>query len=120
MAETTTLPKIQAKCAEIVGRCYPLVAPDQPVLPYSIYSRVSKVGSVTLANGYSIENWRIQIDVYGLIYNDVIGLANDIHDAFLAEEFMGVPLIWQDMYEDPNRLFRISQDFSFWVDPDAD
>ena len=120
MAETTTLPQIQAKVASIVGRCYPLVAPDQPLMPYSVYSRVSNIGSMTLADKITIENWRIQIDIYGLVYSEVIDLSNLVHDAMLEDEFSGVSLMWQDLYEDTTRLFRISQDFSFWVDPDSD
>lgn len=118
--DTVTLPQIQAKIASIVGSCYPLVAPDQPTIPYAVYSRVSNVGSMTVADKISIENWRIQVDIYGLVYSDVINLANDVHDALIADDFVGVPLHWTDMYEDTTRLFRISQDFSFWVDPEAD
>lgn len=114
-----TLPQIQAAVAQVVGRCYPLAAPDQPELPYAVYTRVATTPEATQADGVPIENWRIQIDVYGLIYADVITLAGQVRTALVADPFLAVPLSSADMYEDQVRLYRITQDFSFWV-PSSD
>lgn len=108
----SVLTDIQAAVQLVVGKCYPMVAPEKPVVPYAVYFQVANSPEVTTENTIPIENTRFQVDVYAKTYSQVQSLANDIRSAML--DLKVVPISAQDLYEDEVKLYRVTQDFSIW------
>ena len=110
--EVSLLTNIQAAVATTVGRCYPLTAPDKPTIPYATYFQVSNVPNVVIDSKIPIENARIQVDVFAKTYAESQSLANSVRTALIAID--GIPLTAMDLYEPEVKLYRVTQDFSFW------
>ena len=106
------LTDIHSCISGIVAKCYPLTAPDLPVTPFAIYNQVSKVASTTVASGISIDNSSIQIDIFSKTYAEAHSLADQIRIAIM--NIGGIPTSFSDMYESEVKIYRVSQDFSFW------
>lgn len=106
------LTSIQSAVNTAVGRCYPLTAPDKPTCPYAIYFQVSNTPNVVIDNTIAIENARIQVDVYAKTYAQCQSLADGVRSAMIGID--GIPLTAADLYEPEVKLYRVTQDFSFW------
>lgn len=106
------LTDVQACISTIVSKCYPLTAPDLPVPPFAIYNLVSKVPSTTVSSGISIDNSSIQIDIFAKTYAEAHSLADQVRVAIM--NIGGIPTSYSDMYESEVKIYRVSQDFSFW------
>lgn len=108
----SVLTDIQAAIQGVVGKCYPMVAPEKPAVPYAVYFQVANAPEVTVATEVPIENTRVQVDVYAKTYSQVQTLADGIRSAMLG--LKAVPILAQDLYEDEVKLYRVTQDFSIW------
>jgi hypothetical protein len=108
----SVLSDIQSAVQGVVGKCYPMVAPEKPPIPYAVYFQVANSPEVTTDNTIPIENTRVQIDVYASTYAQVQQLSGDVRTALL--NIGAVPIMAQDLYEDEVKLFRVMQDFSIW------
>lgn len=108
----SVLTDIRAAIQLVVGKCYPMVAPEKPVVPYAVYFQIANAPEVTTNNMVPIENTRFQVDVYAKTYGQVQSLAADIRAAML--DMGAVPNVAQDLYEDEVKLYRVMQDFSIW------
>jgi len=99
------------------ARVYPQVAPDSPVAPYCIYSRVVATEQATLATnggtGNAI-NTRLQIDVWALSYSDAQIKAAALKAALKTWAVENVLLDDRDMYEPDTKLHRVMMDVSIW------
>jgi hypothetical protein len=103
---------IQTTISGIVGRCYPLTVPEKPIAPYAIYSQVSVIPNLSVQNSISLDNTRLQVDIFAKDYAQCQSLSLLVRAALLA---LGVqPLSSGDLYESEVKLFRVSQDFSIW------
>ena len=91
------------------------MTPSEPVAPYSVYQRVSVIPEFTQADGNLIDNVIVQIDVYADTYADATKLADAIRTKLTGPNFNAVPQSMTDIFETEIRLFRIMQDFSFWI-----
>ena len=106
------LESIQASLTSVVGRCYPMTAPVKPITPFAIYSQVANSPEVTLTTEIPIENTHIQVDVFSKSYSEVQSQADAIRSAMIA--IGGIPQSAMDIYESEVKLYRVTQDFSFW------
>lgn len=106
------LESIQASLTTAVGRCYPMTSPVKPVTPFAIYSQITNLPQVNMATEVSIENTRIQVDVFSKSYSEVQTKADAVRSAMIA--LGGIPQSAGDIYESEVKLYRVTQDFSFW------
>ena len=106
------LETIQSTVKDVVGRCYPMVAPEKPTVPYAIYFQVTNVPEVVMKNEVPIENSRIQVDVYCKTYAEAQTKADAIRTAMMG--IGAVPVSAGDLYESEVKLYRVTQDFSIW------
>lgn len=106
------LETIQSAISGVVGRCYPMVAPEKPTAPYAIYFEVNNAPEMSIANVLSIENSRIQVDVYCKTYAEAQTKADAIRTAMIG--IGAIPLSAGDLYESEVKLYRVTQDYSVW------
>lgn len=64
--------------AEVANRIWPMHAPDAPAYPYLVVSKVSGDGQYDFQGDAGIERARVQVDVYGLQYADVVALKSEV------------------------------------------
>lgn len=104
----------------ISTRVYPLILPDESVLPSVTYQRISTVRDYATTGPVSLSRIRLQIDTWSLTY----AAAKQVDMAIRAslESFSGtlpdgtvVSEIQvdssQDLYESSARYYRVSTDF---------
>jgi len=60
----------------------------------------------------TLDNTRLQIDVFATTYSEVQDLADQIRSAMLALDI--IPISSGDLYESEVKLYRVTQDFSVW------
>lgn len=107
------LTDIQSAISALVsGRCYPLIAPEKPAVPYAVYFQVANAPEVTIENTIPVENTRIQVDIFAKTYAESQALAAQIRTAMLT--LGAIPLLSVDLYEQDVKLYRVAQDFSIW------
>jgi hypothetical protein len=92
--------------------CFPLSAPTPPPIPYATYQVISQVPELDLTSQILLINYRIQVDVFSSSYAEAQEKALAVRDAL--GEIGGLPMNATDLYEDVVRLYRVTQDFSFW------
>jgi len=100
----------------VEGRCYAGVAPDNPVTPYIVFSRVASVPENTLSSGQPVQQTRIQVDMYDKSYDAAQSLADSVQVAILtlAYPIQATQTLEQDMYESEVKLHRVSHDYSIY------
>ena len=96
------------------ARVYPMTAPDAVAKPYVIYQRISSNVESVMAGTSGLTNTRVQIDVYARTYAEATGIAAQIASLMSAWVVQNVSIVVQDFYDDPVKLFRVSQDYSLW------
>ncbi len=96
-------------------RIYPLVMPQDPVLPAITYQRIS-ANKVNHLGGYSgLENPHIVINTWARTYDEAKAISEDIHSAMNgATGFRSILINDLDGYDPDINLFVVSQDFSCW------
>jgi len=96
-------------------RVYPVVMPQDVTLPAVSYQRVS-ADPVNHLQGYSgLKNAHIVINAWARNYDDVKGLASDIHAAMnAAVTFKCILTNELDGYDPDVSLYVISHDYSCW------
>lgn len=101
--------------ATMGNRIYPVRAPQNVAFPYAVYQRISG-GQLSGLEGYlTLENPRIQIDVYSTSYSQVKTLAESIHTQMeTSTDFKNTLANDSDIYEDELNAYRITMDFSCW------
>ena len=97
------------------NRIYPVRAPQNVASPYAVYQRISGGQQSGLSGYLTLENPRIQIDVYSTSYSQVKTLAGAIHTQMNTSTAFSNTMIGDtDLYEDELNEYRISMDFSCW------
>lgn len=97
-----------------VAPLHPMVAPQGIALPYVTYQRVASTVHNVLSGPPSIDNARIQVDVWASAYADVQTLAQSIIQAMQAWSVQNVLLSNYDLYEQDVKVFRVLLEFSIW------
>ena len=93
---------------------YPLIAPDNPVVPYIVYQNIVTTPEVTLADGAPLNSARMQIDLYDKVFLNVKTLSTQVAAAMAASALVNIPLTNQDMYEPEVKLYRVIMEYSIW------
>lgn len=97
-----------------IAPTHAIIAPQNSVLPYITYQRISNQVNNTLANGPSIDNTRMQIDIFASTYASAQTVAQAVTAAMKAWSVQNVKLLEYDLYESDVRVFRVLMDFSIW------
>ena len=101
--------------ATMANRIYPVRAPQTVQSPYAVYQRISG-GQHSGMDGYlTLENPRIQIDVYSTSYSQVKTLTESIQTQMATSTgFKNVLINDTDLFEDELNIYRVTMDFSCW------
>ena len=102
-----------AVVAAVGTRIYPVRAPQDVTAPYIVYSRISG-GQISGLSGYqTMENPRIQIDVFTTSYSTAKGIADSIHSLMeTASGYKSILISDMDLFEEDFSFYRVSMDFS--------
>lgn len=97
-----------------VAALHPMVAPQGTSLPYVTYQRVSNTVNNVLSGPPSIDNTRIQVDVWDSTYAGVQALAQSLVAAMQTWSVQNVLISNYDLYEQDVQTFRVLLEFSIW------
>ena len=101
--------------ATMANRIFPNRAPQTVANPYAVYQRISGGQQSGLSGYLTLENPRIQIDVYSTSYSQVKTLADAIQTQMnTSTSFKNTLINDTDLYEDELNLHRVTMDFSCW------
>jgi hypothetical protein len=112
---------------DIIGtRMYPVIRPQTTQLPALSYQRVAetRVDPLTAgAPGAALTDVRMQIDHWAASYATVKDLAVQVRQAMNGHnQASGLRamsyLTAHDEYDDESRTYRVSADYSIWVEED--
>ncbi|MCP3680279.1 MAG: DUF3168 domain-containing protein [Gammaproteobacteria bacterium] len=97
------------------NRIYPMILPQEPILPAITYERRTG-GQVNHLGGYAnIENPLIQIDIWSTSYGTSKNLAENVHTVMNSStSFRSLLITDDDLYEDETKTYIVSMDFSCW------
>ena len=99
----------------IGDRLFPVRAPQAVKMPYGVYQRISGGQQNGLSGYLTLENPRIQIDVYSTSYSQVKTLAGNIHTQMeTSTGFKNTLISDSDLFEDELNVYRITMDYSCW------
>jgi hypothetical protein len=97
---------------------YAMIAPQGTPLPYVTYQRITSNVNNVLSGPPSIENVRMQVDVWADVasggYARAQALAQSIVTAMQAWPVQNVLLNSYDLYEQDVQVFRVLLEFSIW------
>lgn len=91
-----------------------MVAPQNSAYPYATYQRIASTVNNVLNGPPSIDNTRIQIDVWASNYAAAQTLAGSIIAAMQAWPVQNILLSNYDLYERDVQVFRMLLEFSIW------
>lgn len=99
----------------VSARIYPVRLPQEPTYPAITYQRISG-GQENSFGGYAtLENPRMQIDVWADTYLAAKNAAEAVHTAMNGATAYRATLISDsDLYESDIEIYRVSMDFSCW------
>ncbi|WP_211475038.1 DUF3168 domain-containing protein [Collimonas humicola] len=99
-----------------VGGVHYDVAPDSRTLPYATLQQVGGASVNDLDGPDTLENPRIQIDVFAKTRLEANELLKAAGAVLCSGPLKGVPLGAPiSTYNDDLKIYRRSQDFSFWL-----
>jgi hypothetical protein len=93
---------------------HPLVAPQGTLLPYVTYQRVANTVNNVLTGPPSIDNVRMQIDVWASTYAEAQSLAKSLITAMQAWTVQNFLINEYDLYEQEVQVFRVLIEYSIW------
>jgi hypothetical protein len=101
--------------ATMGNRVYPVRAPQNVASPYAVYQRISGGQQNGLSGYLTLENPRIQIDVYSTSYSQVKTLSESVQTQMATSTaFKNTLINDSDLFEDELNVYRITMDFSCW------
>jgi hypothetical protein len=95
-------------------RCYPMQIPQNAPTPAIAFSRVASTPQNRLEGGASIDQVRIQVDLYETTYKKAKELAALVRAAMEGASFKGTLQSDEDFYEPDVKYYRVSMDFYTW------
>lgn len=98
----------------VSDRCYPLMMPQNPVLPAIVYSRQASDPQYRLEGGSSLSQVRMQIECYAKTYDEAKAISADVRSAMEEASFKGTMIFDTDFYEPDVKLYRVIHDFYVW------
>jgi len=98
----------------VSNRCYPIMMPEKPTFPAIVYSRIANVPYNTIVSASTLDQVRVQIDIYANTYSAAKTLSASVRTAMEAASFKATLQTDQDLYEPDVKVYRVSQDFYVW------
>lgn len=99
----------------VSGRCYPLINNSTTIVcPYITFQEVHAAPYIMVDNSTDPEVKRIQIDVWAMTYTAARTLAGQVKAAMQGANFQNVPIMFQDLYEEVSKEFRVMLEYSVW------
>ncbi|WP_428719137.1 tail completion protein gp17 [Undibacterium curvum] len=93
----------------------PFVAAEDDLAPYIIFTRLPGVRIGSLTGDSGLVNSHFQIDVYDHDLLEVGRIMSVVRQAILSEVKLGaIHVAERKKFEPETKLFRCSEDFSFW------
>lgn len=110
-------PDVQADLGTNPTRIYPFgEAPARVAKPYAVWQTVTGTPQNYMNQIPDVDNYLIQVDVYGDSISTVREAAESLRDAIEPSAHI---VAWRGETKEPDtNLFRYSFDVSFWVDRD--
>ncbi len=99
--------------AIVSNRIYPLIAPQNPTLPYITYQRISKIPTTNMDGISSLDMGRFQIDIWSLTYSEGLDIAKLLERSF---DFIGQLDNQLEDYDSGSKLYRQTLDFILYED----
>jgi hypothetical protein len=93
---------------------YPIIAPQGALPPYVTYQRVGSNVNNVLLGPPSIDNTRMQIDVWDLTYQGAQTLAAQIKTRMQSWPVQNILIGDYDLYEASVKTYRVLMEFSIW------
>jgi hypothetical protein len=97
-----------------VTSIYPIIAPQGAVLPYVTYQRVGSNVNNVLVGPPSIDQTRMQVDVWHTSYQGAQTLAAQIKTRMQGWSVQNVLIGDYDLYEASVKTYRVLMEFSIW------
>jgi|GEM_PF-198261 len=82
---------------------------------YIVWLRVASSPNVSLLGQSTLQNTRVQIDIYASTVARATAIEQTLETAMAYSGITNVPLSSQDGYEPDTRLFRVIKDYSLWA-----
>ena len=93
------------------NRVYPLLMPQNPTLPAIVYSRIASTPQNVLSAPPTLDQVRLQIDVWASTYKAAKTLAASVRNAMETASFSATLQSDDDSYEPETGLYRVSSDY---------
>ncbi len=98
----------------VSNRCYPMMMPEKPTFPAIVYSRISSLPFNTIVSASTLDQIRVQVDIYANTYSAAKTLAASVRTAMEAAAFKATLQTDQDLFEPDVKVYRVTQDFYVW------
>lgn len=95
-------------------RIYPMMMPQDPILPAVTYQRIGNSPINTVSGAAGLDNPRIQFDCWATTYESVKALGDTVRKALAVAPFAALQMSDGDMYDYDTEIYRVSMDFSCW------
>lgn len=99
-------------------RIYAEAAPQTTQFPVIVYNIIGQEQARSLGGGpASIARTLVQVDCYAKTQADALAMADAVTLALYGNfaTFAGIHQNRQNLYDEQQRLFRVSQDFAIWA-----
>lgn len=101
--------------ATLGSRIFPVRAPEKVANPYAVYQKISGGQQNGLEGYLTLENPRIQIDIYSTSYSQCKTLVENVQiQMATSTSFKNVLISDTDLFDDELTIYRITMDFSCW------
>jgi hypothetical protein len=97
------------------GRCYPLINTDPVIVcPYITFQVITGSPILAVASSNNPENVDVQIDIFGKTYASAHTLAQSVKTAMLASSLQNAQTMYQDLWEEVSKEYRVMLEYSIW------
>jgi len=95
----------------VSNRCYPLVMPQNPTFPAIVYTRIASTPQNVLFGGTTLDQVRMQIDIYAKTYKAAKTLAKSVRTSMETAAFSATLQTDDDSFEPETDIYRVSMDY---------
>lgn len=97
------------------GVSYAANTQQPPVYPYMTWLRIASTPNVSLRGPSTLQNTRVQIDIYSRNVVEAVALETALEAAFAAWAVQNVPLLSFDLIDPETRSYRVTKEYSVWA-----
>jgi hypothetical protein len=95
----------------VSNRVYPIIMPQNPTLPAVVYTRITNTPINVLGHQPTLDQVRVQIDVWANTYKESKTLAKSVRNAMETASFSATLQSDDESYEPETGLYRVSSDY---------